>query len=202
MSRSGFVRICRAPSSRSCGIPTPRRHATLPGDVRHGNQRAAAAPARQSAARAIDASARPADVVPWLGAVQSQDFAGGEVGAQPARARRRREADVERAFDDGEILRTHVLRPTWHFVHRDDLPLDARAVGPARRRDRARATTGRWRSTRRCSGGARRAIERALEGGRSLTRAELAAALAPRRASRPTAIASRVRRDAGRADAA
>jgi len=22
---------------------------------------------------------------------------------------------------DGTILRTHILRPTWHFVHRDDL---------------------------------------------------------------------------------
>ncbi|WP_104137208.1 winged helix DNA-binding domain-containing protein [Arthrobacter sp. ZGTC131] len=30
--------------------------------------------------------------------------------------------DVERAVADGRILRTHILRPTWHFVHRDDLP--------------------------------------------------------------------------------
>jgi hypothetical protein len=30
-------------------------------------------------------------------------------------------ADVDRAFDDGEILRTHVLRPTWHYVAREDL---------------------------------------------------------------------------------
>jgi hypothetical protein len=30
-------------------------------------------------------------------------------------------ADVDRAFDDGEILRTHVLRPTWHYVARHDL---------------------------------------------------------------------------------
>jgi hypothetical protein len=31
-------------------------------------------------------------------------------------------ADVEQAVADGRILRTHILRPTWHFVHRDDLP--------------------------------------------------------------------------------
>lgn len=31
------------------------------------------------------------------------------------------DADVERAFADGEILRTHVLRPTWHFVTAEDI---------------------------------------------------------------------------------
>ncbi|MFJ4168998.1 winged helix DNA-binding domain-containing protein [Paenarthrobacter sp. NPDC089714] len=30
-------------------------------------------------------------------------------------------ADVEQLVADGTILRTHILRPTWHFVHRDDL---------------------------------------------------------------------------------
>src|SRR4051812_44721738 len=30
-------------------------------------------------------------------------------------------ADIDRAFDAGELLRTHVLRPTWHYVSRDDL---------------------------------------------------------------------------------
>lgn len=30
-------------------------------------------------------------------------------------------ADIEQAVADGRILRTHILRPTWHFVHRDDL---------------------------------------------------------------------------------
>lgn len=33
------------------------------------------------------------------------------------------EAEVESQFGDGVFLRTHVLRPTWHFVHRDDLRL-------------------------------------------------------------------------------
>ena len=30
-------------------------------------------------------------------------------------------ASVEDSVADGTILRTHILRPTWHFVHRDDL---------------------------------------------------------------------------------
>ena len=30
-------------------------------------------------------------------------------------------AGIEAAVADGRILRTHILRPTWHFLHRDDL---------------------------------------------------------------------------------
>ena len=45
----------------------------------------------------------------------------------------RTSADVEAAFDRGEILRTHVLRPTW--IRRGGRhPLAARAVGAARAR--------------------------------------------------------------------
>ena len=29
--------------------------------------------------------------------------------------------DIEKAFDEGEILRTHVMRPTWHFVAPQDI---------------------------------------------------------------------------------
>jgi hypothetical protein len=28
---------------------------------------------------------------------------------------------VENAFNEGKILRTHVLRPTWHFVTPQDI---------------------------------------------------------------------------------
>lgn len=31
------------------------------------------------------------------------------------------DGEFGRLFDEGEILRTHVLRPTWHFVRSDDL---------------------------------------------------------------------------------
>ena len=62
----------------------------------------------------------PADVVSRLGAVQAQDFAGAK-WALGMRLRSARENGVERAFDNGEILRTHVLRPTWHFVTPADI---------------------------------------------------------------------------------
>lgn len=63
----------------------------------------------------------PEDVVRWLGAVQSQDY-GPAKWSIADRTDGVSDADVERAFADGAILRTHVLRPTWHFV----LPADIR----------------------------------------------------------------------------
>src|SRR5512138_1117425 len=61
-----------------------------------------------------------ADVVRSLGAVQSQDF-GGAKWAIALRSNRLTDLDVQRAFDDGAILRTHVLRPTWHFVAPEEI---------------------------------------------------------------------------------
>jgi hypothetical protein len=62
-----------------------------------------------------------AAVVRALGAVQAQDY-GSATWALAQRASGLTDTDVERAFASGAILRTHVLRPTWHFV----LPEDAR----------------------------------------------------------------------------
>lgn len=62
----------------------------------------------------------PTEVVKWLLAVQSQDFVGAKwtVGL---RAPSLTDEIVEKAFNEGEILRTHVMRPTWHFVSPDDI---------------------------------------------------------------------------------
>lgn len=62
----------------------------------------------------------PADVVRWLGAMQSQDYAGGK-WAVAQRAHAVDDAAMDRAFADGTILRTHLLRPTWHFVLPEDI---------------------------------------------------------------------------------
>ncbi|HET9157917.1 MAG TPA: crosslink repair DNA glycosylase YcaQ family protein, partial [Myxococcaceae bacterium] len=63
---------------------------------------------------------RPEQVVDWLVAVQSQDYAGAKwaVGQRTADAT---EAELDRLFDEGAILRTHVMRPTWHFVRPADI---------------------------------------------------------------------------------
>jgi hypothetical protein len=63
---------------------------------------------------------KPADVVRWLGAVQAQDFNGAK-WALALRMRQTTNAAIEDAYNAGEILRTHLMRPTWHFVAPDDI---------------------------------------------------------------------------------
>ena len=60
------------------------------------------------------------DVVAWLGAVQAQDYAGAKwaVGQRVLGAD---DTSIEQAFNAGTILRTHVMRPTWHFVTPADI---------------------------------------------------------------------------------
>ena len=119
--------------------------------------------------------ATPAAVVSHLCAVQAQDY-GGAKWALGVRARGCVDADVDRAFDSGAILRTHVMRPTWHFVAPADLrwllALTAPRVHAAnayyyRKLEVDDATCAR----------AVAALARALEGGNHLTRDELAASL-------------------------
>lgn len=70
-----------------------------------------------------------ADVVRALGAVQAQDYAGAK-WAIALRTAAATEADVEAALTAGRILRTHVLRPTWHFVSPQDIRWMLALTGP------------------------------------------------------------------------
>ena len=63
---------------------------------------------------------RAAQVVDWLGAVQAQEYEAAKWGLG-LRMQDAVDADVERAFNEGQILRTHVMRPTWHFVTPADI---------------------------------------------------------------------------------
>ena len=67
----------------------------------------------------------PGDVVRNLLAVQSQEFPYARwtlaQRSSTSASSTVTASDVEQAVADGTILRTHILRPTWHFVHRDDL---------------------------------------------------------------------------------
>jgi hypothetical protein len=118
----------------------------------------------------------PADVVAWLGAVQSQDYPGAKWGVALRTPGLTSEA-FDRAFDDGRILRTHVLRPTWHFVPRADIRWMLFLTAP-----RLRAALGtyvrRLELDPRALTRSRSVFARALGGGKALTRAELADALA------------------------
>ena len=63
----------------------------------------------------------PSEVVAWFGAVQAQEFAPARWGLGLRLHGRATDAEVAKAFDDGRILRTHVMRPTWHFVAAGDI---------------------------------------------------------------------------------
>ncbi len=71
----------------------------------------------------------PADAVRWLVAVQAQDYAGARWGVG-MRVIAATDSSIERAYDDGKILRTHLLRPTWHFVVPEDIRWLLALTGP------------------------------------------------------------------------
>jgi len=59
-------------------------------------------------------------LVSWMGALQAQDFnmAKWALGLRMINATDKTILD---AYNNGEILRTHLMRPTWHFVAADDI---------------------------------------------------------------------------------
>jgi hypothetical protein len=60
------------------------------------------------------------EVVEWMGAIQAQDYnmAKWAVGL---RLNNSTDKLIEVSYSNGEILRTHILRPTWHFVSASDI---------------------------------------------------------------------------------
>lgn len=120
--------------------------------------------------------AKPKDVVRWFGAVQSQEYRDAKWGVGQ-RVRGCTDADVEEALQEGRILRTHVMRPTWHFV----LPADIRwmLALTAPRVNRAMSYYNRiLELDDKTFARSNAAIRKALKGGKHLTRKELGAALA------------------------
>lgn len=117
----------------------------------------------------------PVAVVRWLGAVQSQDYAGGK-WALGLRLRGATDADIEDAFNAGKILRTHALRPTWHFVTPEDIRWLLMLTAP-----RVNAVNAHmYRQLELSESVLKRSnavLAKALQGGRQLTRQELAAVL-------------------------
>lgn len=120
--------------------------------------------------------ASPIEAVRWLGAVQAQDY-GGAKWALGQRSQPTTDDELDRLFDRGAILRTHVLRPTWHAVLPEDVHWLLDLTGPRVRLGLA----GRHRQLEIDANVIQRsetAWTAALTGGRSLTRAELGQVLA------------------------
>jgi Winged helix DNA-binding domain len=117
------------------------------------------------------------DVVRWFGAVQSQDVPGAMWAVAQRMDASPTLAEIGVAYDAGEIVRTHVLRPTWHFVAPDELRWLEALTGP--RVQRANDHVGRRRLgiDRATFDRANGVIRSTLAGG-PLGREELRAALA------------------------
>lgn len=98
------------------------------------------------------------------------------------RCRKATEAHLAAAYDAGVILRTHVLRPTWHFVTPADIRWMLRFSAP-RLRSQMAGHDRRHGIDTRLLRRSRVVIERALHGGRHLTREELQRELARHRIS-------------------
>ncbi|MDR1455076.1 MAG: winged helix DNA-binding domain-containing protein [Tannerella sp.] len=62
----------------------------------------------------------PHEVVAWMGAVQAQNC-GMSKWAVGVRLKNSTLTDIDAALAEGEILRTHVMRPTWHLVAAEDI---------------------------------------------------------------------------------
>ncbi|HET6557314.1 MAG TPA: winged helix DNA-binding domain-containing protein [Prolixibacteraceae bacterium] len=62
----------------------------------------------------------PKQLVGWMGAMQAQDYNHAK-WAIGVRLPHLTDNQIEDAFNRGEILRTHIMRPTWHFVSADDI---------------------------------------------------------------------------------
>jgi hypothetical protein len=121
----------------------------------------------------------PAAIVEWLGAMQSQEYAAAKWAIGLRMRDGATDAGVEQACNDGRILRTHVMRPTWHFVTAADIHWMLKLT--AGRVERAMAYANRYYGvdaavrTR-----ATKLFEQALRDGQCLTRADLGAHLARR----------------------
>lgn len=120
--------------------------------------------------------ASAAEVVRAQGAVQAQDYTGAK-WALGQRIPGATDESIERAMTDGHILRTHVMRPTWHFVVPEDIRWMLALTAP--RVIRTMASYDRKLGlTPRVYARSNDVIAKALYGGKFLTRAELSTELA------------------------
>jgi len=115
----------------------------------------------------------PEQLVAWMGAIQAQDYnmAKWAIGVRLPDVT---DKIIQTAIDKGKIMRTHLLRPTWHFVSADDiywmLQLSApRIKASIKTRNKQLGLTAKIISK------SNSIIEKALAGGKHLTREELMA---------------------------
>lgn len=116
----------------------------------------------------------PASLVAWMGAVQAQDYAMSK-WAVGMRLKNATDITIEDALVKGTILRTHILRPTWHFVAAADIRWMLQLSAP-----RVHAYIGHYYRKlgldKKLFNRSNKVLEKILQGKQYLTRTEIAAA--------------------------
>ncbi|HEY5464261.1 MAG TPA: winged helix DNA-binding domain-containing protein [Hanamia sp.] len=113
------------------------------------------------------------EIVSWMGAMQAQDFnmARWAIGIRLNKAT---EKSIDTAINSGEIIRTHLLRPTWHFVSADDIYWMLELTAP-RIKAFMKSSNKQLELTEKIFSKANSVIEKALSGGNHLTRKDIIA---------------------------
>ncbi|WP_021593545.1 winged helix DNA-binding domain-containing protein [Actinomadura welshii] len=119
------------------------------------------------------------EVVGSLLAVQAEN-PGQAAWAVAARTRNPDQADLATLLDDGSVVRTHVLRPTWHYVQAEDVGWLLDLTGPRVRRLTGRQLRNAHGLDESSIDQAVAAVLEALESRGHLTRAQLAEELSER----------------------
>jgi hypothetical protein len=124
---------------------------------------------------ADDSFANATQVVSWFGAIQGQEYAPTKwsIGLRDPQLT---DVDVETQLDAGKILRTHLLRPTWHLVVAKDIRWLLKLTAPGIRQLSAYYFRQYELGTKEFSK-AFKIITKSLQGGFSQTREEINEAL-------------------------
>ncbi len=113
----------------------------------------------------------PKEIVSWMGAMQAQDYnmAKWAIGTRLPNSTNKQ---IEAALCKGDIIRTHILRPTWHFVAKEDIHWIMRLTGP--RVKQILTTYDKYlEMDKKVVSKSHPIIQKALEGGAHLTKEEI-----------------------------
>lgn len=115
------------------------------------------------------------EIVKWMGAMQAQDFnmAKWAIGL---RLNNSTEKNINAAINSGEIIRTHVLRPTWHFVSAEDIYWMLELTS-SRLKASMKGRLSQLELTEKVLRKCNKIIEQVLSGGNHTTRKELVSEL-------------------------
>lgn len=111
------------------------------------------------------------ELVRWMGAMQAQDYSMVR-WAIGSRLPESTDQQIAAAFDTGELIRTHLLRPTWHVVAAEDIYWLLDLTAP-QIKALMKSRNKQLGLTEELFTKSNAVIEKALAGGKYLTRQEL-----------------------------